>query len=149
MNSNSIVMAALEGVDFSRDERSLYAKKPPAGFIFFKRNILENSSNVSSLSKSCQSFDSLKSIIAIDQEGGRVSRLSTVINLGPALNLEDGRSDEGSLAKIYSYGVSLGKELKDLGINVDFAPVLDLYDKSASLSIIKPYPDEAAKESII
>ena len=135
MNSNSIVIAALEGVDFSRDERSFYAKKPPAGFIFFKRNIKEDSSNVSSLSKACQSFDSLKSIVAIDQEGGRVSRLSTVINLGPSLNLEDGRVDEGALAKIYSYGVSLGKELKDLGINVDFAPVLDLYDKTSSLSI--------------
>ncbi len=135
MNSNSIVIAAIDGVDLLRDERSFYAKKPPAGFIFFKRNILEDSSNVLGLSKTCQLFDSLKSIIAIDQEGGRVSRLSTVINLGPCFDIEEGRVDEKSLSNIYSYGKTLGQELSKLGINVDFAPVLDIYNKDASLSI--------------
>lgn len=135
MDSNAIVIAALDGVDFSRDEWSFYTKNPPAGFIFFKRNILEDSSNVKTLSESCQSFDSLKSIIAIDQEGGRVSRLSTVINLGPCLNIEDGRIDDSSLEKLHSYGRALGRELHSLGINLNFAPVLDIYDKESSLSI--------------
>lgn len=135
MDSHSIVIAALDGTDISREERDFFSKRPPAGFIFFKRNILEDSSNVLDLSISCQSFDSLKSIIAIDQEGGRVSRLSSVINQGPCLYLEDKRQDSASLDSIYNYGKTLGKELLDLGINLDFAPVLDIYQEGISEAI--------------
>ena len=60
-------------------------------------------------------------LLAIDQEGGIVYRLGT----GTALpgNMSLGASDDPELSK--TAGQIIGRELSSLGINVDFAPVLD------------------------
>ena len=60
------------------------------------------------------------------QEGGRVRRLKEPFpNLGPALHISGGNDDKGSIEQIFNYGHCVGLRLKELGINVNFAPVLD------------------------
>ncbi len=65
-------------------------------------------------------------ILATDQEGGVVSRLSPPLLLRPALStlLSFHRQDGEALA--YAYGREQGRELRELGITVNFSPVVDL-----------------------
>lgn len=63
-------------------------------------------------------------IVTTDQEGGPVSRLSPLIERQPALNSLVERKDSSSLA--LEYGKKQGALLNDIGINVNFGPVVDL-----------------------
>lgn len=61
--------------------------------------------------------------ITIDQEGGMVSRVGAPATIFPG-NMALGATANQSLA--YSQGQVLGCEMRSLGINADFAPVLDV-----------------------
>ena len=61
--------------------------------------------------------------IGVDQEGGRVSRIKSGVHvLKPALDRQ-----YVSMLDAESDGIFLGRDLKQLGVNLNFAPVLDLY----------------------
>ena len=60
-------------------------------------------------------------LITLDQEGGIVTRLGEGTNLPGNMELGATRSEKSS----YDAGYVIGKELNALGVNVDFAPVLD------------------------
>ena len=62
--------------------------------------------------------------ISVDQEGGRVARLGKPFTQFPPMScLGQANSDE--LA--YRFGLAMGKELRAVGINMDYAPVLDVH----------------------
>ena len=61
--------------------------------------------------------------ITIDQEGGMVSRVGAPATIFPG-NMALGATGNQSLA--YAQGQVLGCEMRSLGINADFAPVLDV-----------------------
>ena len=63
-------------------------------------------------------------IVATDQEGGSVSHLSPMLPPMPALSAFAGLADPAAAAR--AYGEEQGRGLKELGVNVDFSPVLDL-----------------------
>ena len=63
-------------------------------------------------------------IVTTDQEGGPVSRLSPLIERQPALNSLVERTDSSRLA--FEYGNKQGGLLSNIGINVNFGPVVDL-----------------------
>ena len=63
----------------------------------------------------------IQPLIAIDQEGGRISRLSFATPVPSARAL--GHLDETALLLI---GWIVGQELHELGFNLNFAPVLDV-----------------------
>lgn len=64
-------------------------------------------------------------IISIDQEGGRVARLTTERGFAQTLSAEQ-LAATGSLTQIREAGREIGQELHRYGINVDFAPVVDV-----------------------
>jgi beta-N-acetylhexosaminidase len=65
-------------------------------------------------------------LVATDQEGGLVSRLSPPLEQRPPLTslaaLPQGQRETAA----YAYGLAQGKELAAAGVTVNFAPVLDL-----------------------
>lgn len=62
-------------------------------------------------------------LVAVDQEGGRVARLGPPFTvLPPAARI--GATGDPDLA--YRTGVALGCELRSVGFDIDFAPVLDI-----------------------
>lgn len=67
-------------------------------------------------------------IIAADQEGGIVSRLSPPLPKRPPLAalLETNTTPEAQSAAAFDYGVAQGRELAELGVTLDFSPVVDL-----------------------
>lgn len=63
--------------------------------------------------------------LGVDEEGGTVARVAD--NLGTTA-FEDMRTygDAGDAAKAYEIGATLAADLKEVGFNVDFAPVADV-----------------------
>lgn len=67
-------------------------------------------------------------VVATDQEGGAVSRLSPLIERQPGLaTLLDADVPDAELAqRAHAYGAQQGKALAALGITLNFSPVVDL-----------------------
>ena len=83
--------------------------------------------------------------VALDQEGGPVSRLRPWVGDTPTLRRLWSRGGAGACA---AWGRLWGEGLRLLGFNVDFAPVVDLWDGHPEAGIgdraASPDPDEAA-----
>jgi beta-N-acetylhexosaminidase len=65
--------------------------------------------------------------VSVDEEGGRVSRLSTLIGPAPsARTLAQTQTPE----QVYQLAFSRGQQMRGLGITIDFAPVVDVSDQA-------------------
>ncbi|NER82165.1 MAG: glycoside hydrolase family 3 protein [Leptolyngbya sp. SIO1D8] len=66
--------------------------------------------------------------VATDQEGGVVSRLSPPLTYLPPLAEVVNQAENSTLRhqQVHQYGDTHGQELADLGVNLNFAPVVDL-----------------------
>jgi beta-N-acetylhexosaminidase len=70
--------------------------------------------------------------VAVDQEGGRVARLRAPFTVWPAMQTL-GRSGSEDLA--IRFAQALARELRSVGITLDFAPVLDVLTNPANPAI--------------
>lgn len=95
------------------------------GFILFKENIKSVEQNVDILNtlKETNKINPVPLFLAIDEEGGRVSRLPKPFpKMLPAKAIGDINDKDISL----QYGKILGNRLKTIGFNMNFAPVMDI-----------------------
>ncbi len=92
------------------------------GVILFARNI-KTPRQTAELVQELQAAAKIPLFIGIDQEGGRVSRLPAPFTRFPG-NAALGQAASRDLA--YKFGRATGMELASVGINLDFAPVLDI-----------------------
>ncbi len=94
-----------------------------AGVILFKRNI-ESAEQTTALIRNVKDRSGRKFIAAVDQEGGRVARLRgpPFTTLPPMRVVGDSKSMDRS----EQVGRLLGLEVRSLGFDWDFAPVLDV-----------------------
>lgn len=91
---------------------------------FGPRNI-KNSPQVRSLIADLQKLTSIPLLVAVDQEGGRVERLTSDQGFEETMSAaEIGKSGSSRIA--YDEGAKVGEQLWELGFNLDFAPVLDV-----------------------
>jgi beta-N-acetylhexosaminidase len=138
--ASAILVAAVEGLVLTPEEDIFFREESPAGLTLFKRNVpQEDYKQLSLLTTALQATKSGGDpplVIAIDQEGGRVSRIGRPFpNNGPALGLADGEVNSASLISINQYGAVVGAELKALGVNVNFAPVVDIHTEPLNVAI--------------
>ena len=111
---------SLSGTTLIKSEISMLREVSPCGIIYFKRNI-ENCESLQSLIKSTKCFDSIE-FHSIDEEGGRVRRLPKDDYSLP------------SMKELVTYGKDIAAEkigilaqkLKEIGINMNMAPNVDL-----------------------
>ncbi|WP_413585823.1 glycoside hydrolase family 3 protein [Bdellovibrio sp. HCB274] len=107
-------------------EKFIHAYKP-GSFLLFKRNIqsLEQVKRLNEdLYKLSYKASKLPPLIAIDQEGGAVSRLPIQPNPPNALAIGQTQSKELS----EEMGYQTGLFLREVGFNMNLAPVLDVAD---------------------
>ena len=114
----------------------------------FERNF-ENPKQLKSLIEDLQSLTSPNSpplFISVDQEGGRVTRLKKNFTQFPPMSCL-GKAGSDDLA--YRFGMAMGKEMRAVGINMDYAPVLDVHSNPANPIIgkraISSDPDVVAR----
>lgn len=101
-------------------------KYPVGGIILFARNI-ESTNQTKTLIEDAQQNTKVPLFISVDEEGGSVARIGNNNNMYttsfPTME-EVGAMDDEEYA--YNMGVTIGKEIKELGFNLDFAPVADV-----------------------
>jgi beta-N-acetylhexosaminidase len=139
----SVIVASIASHRLSKAETSVLNKLAFSGVTLFKRNINPDFHSVRSLCESLQNTGDpgygVPKFIAIDQEGGRVARIRDcrLVDRGPPLNFFSSLKSNPKLyfKSIETYGEELGKGLLKLGINTNFAPVLDLYTEPTNTSI--------------
>jgi len=117
------LMVGFVGTELNADLRHLIENLNIGGIILFRRN-LETPGQIERLCKDAQRY-ALKSglaplFIAVDQEGGCVSRLPQ-----PYSQFEGNPAMRGK-ADARRFADTTGSELKGAGFNMNMAPVLDL-----------------------
>lgn len=99
----------------------------PGGFILMKENITTFDKTKKFVDDMQENSD-IPMIISIDEEGGNVQRLLQLKDITPS-NIPYmyylGQTNDTSLA--YQVGKLTAEELRTIGVNVDYAPVLDIY----------------------
>lgn len=123
------VMLDLEGTGLTPEERELLVRPEVGGVILFARNT-ESARQVSELSRAIRRVRP-ELLLAIDQEGGRVQRLREgVTRLPPMARLAAGFADQPEVTRrlCRDAGWLLGMEMAACGLDLSFAPVLDVDD---------------------
>lgn len=124
-----LFMVGFDGTTVSPDLASFIKEYKPGGVILFSRNLesLEQIIELTSDLQACSPHSPL--LIAIDQEGGRVSRLPKSFTIFPPCEVL-GRCNSSELA--YAAAATTAKELRAVGINMNMAPVLDVNSNPAN-----------------
>ena len=119
------LLVGFDGTDFNDDLRFLIGDLMVGGLILFARNI-ETPEQVRSLCGSCQDYARENGLppllIAVDQEGGQVARLKPpYFSAFPEGN--PGMFGEEDVERFVDI---TARELADIGMNMNMAPVLDV-----------------------
>ncbi|MFY9269428.1 MAG: glycoside hydrolase family 3 N-terminal domain-containing protein, partial [Candidatus Manganitrophaceae bacterium] len=118
-----LLMVGFDGTTPSKTIQELIAKDRIGGVILFSRNI-KDPLQCAKLTESLQKLSTDAPLfIGIDQEGGRVSRLPPPFTQFPAARVIGERD---SIDLTYRTASAMAKELATVGINMNFAPVLDV-----------------------
>ena len=123
------------GLALTDAERAFFKQADPAGYILFGRNV-ESREQLRALTDDLRSIHGRDNLlISIDQEGGRVARMKPPVwdayppgwafaelwNRAPASAIEAARAN----AQL------LGMDLAEVGISVDYTPLLDVRQEGA------------------
>ncbi len=120
------VLFGCGGLTLSATEAAFFSKINPFGFILFARNV-ESPNQVRALVSALRaSVGRADAPVLIDQEGGRVQRLRPPHWRQAPAAAEIAAIGAKAGEAAYLNARLIGRELADLGINVDCAPVLDV-----------------------
>lgn len=126
----------LAGLELTDSERDFFRDADPAGFILFKRNC-ETREQVRRLTDSLRELSGRPDVpVLIDQEGGRVARMkppewpafpaaerfAALYQVAPSSAIEAVRANTRAVALM----------LREVGVNVDALPLLDVRQEGAS-----------------
>lgn len=127
-----LIITNVTGTHLTTEMQTLFDTYKIGGFIFFSHNFETDKQALSLINdlKSANEHNRIPLFLTVDQEGGRVTRLPGLLNL-PA-NSQLANLDE-EIA--FEYGQILGEQLLSFGLNVNYAPVLDvlLNDKNEAI----------------
>jgi beta-N-acetylhexosaminidase len=127
-----LAIVGFAGQSVPGDLRTLVTEFDLGGVIYFARNVAEPrqlrelSREVAALVRDWPLW------ISVDQEGGRVARLRSPFTEWPPLQTI-GRSADATLASRFAR--AMATELRAVGINLDYAPVLDVLTRAANPAI--------------
>jgi len=129
------LILGLARTELTDEERGFFREVDPAGFILFRRNIVDRA-QVKSLTDELRAIAGRADVpILIDQEGGRVARMQppewpafpagaafdTLYDVAPMSAIEAARVNAQALAIM----------LREVGVNVDCLPLLDVRQPGA------------------
>lgn len=120
-----MVLVGFDGYTINEYSREMIEKYKIGGFVLYKRNI-KNSEQVLSLINSLKNVNSINQVslfIAVDEEGGKITRMPKELKKFPS-NKRIAEAEDADLS--FKVGEVIGEELKSFGFNMNFAPVLDI-----------------------
>ncbi|MDY3874858.1 MAG: glycoside hydrolase family 3 protein [Megamonas funiformis] len=119
-----MVMIGIQGTKVDDDSLYMLNQYHMGGVILFDRN-MESPEQVKQLTSDlqAQSNEKVPLFIGIDEEGGDVVRMAEKLTPPPSQK-EIGST--GDIEQAKTWAIKTAKSLKDMGINVNFAPVADV-----------------------
>ncbi|MGK4044122.1 beta-N-acetylhexosaminidase [Heyndrickxia oleronia] len=119
-----MILAGISGTTMDTNAKKLINQYHVGGIIFYKNNFETPEQTVRLVNQlKAENSSYLPLLLSIDQEGGRVTRLpGGLVNFPP--NNQIGKVNDPEFS--YKVGTLLGHELKEFGLNLNFAPVLDI-----------------------
>ncbi len=122
--AGNVIVCGFAGTEAPPQIRAWLRDEAVAGLILFKRNI-DDLHQAAALIASCvEGTDPANSIlVCVDQEGGRVARFGEPILRLPAMQTLSAAADARLTREAARV---LGRQLRAIGVNLDFAPVLDV-----------------------
>lgn len=120
-------VTGLKGAVLSAEERSFLADAAPWGLILFRRNV-EDQDQLKRLTGEFRDAVGWQAPVLIDQEGGRVQRLTAPNwrKYPSGRRLAGAASLVGDIKLIEDVAHLMGDDLSAVGIDVDCAPCLDI-----------------------
>jgi beta-N-acetylhexosaminidase len=135
------LMIGLAGPGLTEDDVRLFKDTRAAGLILYRRNF-ESPQQLLTLLGDLEAALGRRLLVATDQEGGRVIMLGQATTIFPD-NLTVGTAGEPAFA--YRQGLFEGRELRRLGVDLNFGPCLDVLTERYSPNIgIRSYGKDPA-----
>lgn len=127
-----MVIIGIQGTDVTEDSLFMLHQYHIGGIILFDRN-MESKAQVAKLNKNLQEQcnEKVPLFIAIDEEGGMVSRMKDDLIPPPS---QRSLANSGDSDEAYKSAYNIANELKKIGFNVNFAPVADVGDGERNFS---------------
>ena len=130
----------LPGPDLADTDVRLFQDTKAGGIMLYRRNF-ETPERLERLIGGLESALGRRLLITTDHEGGRIIMLGRAVTIFPD-NLTAGTA--GEVAFVHRQGIIEGRELRRLGVDVNFAPVLDVLTDRYSPNIgIRSYGKDA------
>lgn len=119
-----MIMAGMEGTTPEPETIRLIENYKVGGIIFFRKNLTSYSQSLQLVNgiKRANSGNPIPLFLSVDQEGGRVTRLPGLEEL--PTNKEIGLQNDPKLS--YQIGSILAEALHAFGMNMNYAPVIDV-----------------------
>jgi beta-N-acetylhexosaminidase len=134
-----IMICGFDGTSPSPNIQKLIREYHLGNVILFKRNI-EDPYQVKKLTSELQKIAKIPLTIAVDQEGGIVTRLTEPFTVFPG-NMATAATDDPNNA--YLTGLVMAKEMRAVGLNWNLAPVVDVNDLPQNPGIgVRSYSDD-------
>lgn len=128
-------ISGCEGVALSDAERRLFARTRPCGLILFARNCQTQEQLRALIESFKEAIESDEVLVLIDQEGGRVQRLRPPLwrRMPPAdcYGRLYGTDPDAAKRAAFAGARLIAQELRDIGVNVNTTPVLDVPEKGS------------------
>ncbi|TJY40904.1 DUF4309 domain-containing protein [Cohnella pontilimi] len=129
-----MLMVGVNGTTAGSDAKEMINNLHAGGIIFYGSNIktanqtVDFTNQLKAMNQSAK--NPLPLFMSVDEEGGIVDRMpSPILKMPSAFAV--GKKDDSDFS--YNVGETLGEAVRDLGFNMDYAPVLDVIkDPSAS-----------------
>lgn len=133
--AGQLLVVGFEGTTVGEDAKAAIEELGVSGLILFGRNI-ESAEQLTALTASLKELNSgagnAPLFLCVDEEGGKVSRLAKLEgNLPTSYDYIQGGGDPTEL------GFTLSERCEKYGLNVDFAPVLDIWSNPQNTVIGK------------
>ena len=135
------LMLDIEGKSLSEEDKNIISSSPVGGIIFFSRNF--------------ESFEQIKNLIneikgikediifAVDHEGGRVQRFDSEFTKIPSMQEISNYARKANNASIFKeIGWLASSELIAAGIDINFAPVLDINKNNSTVIGDRSFSDK-------
>lgn len=124
-----LLMVGFDGHEINKQTRDFFEKNHIGGFILFERNYKDLTQLISLTAELHGLSKGPIPLIAVDQEGGRVIRFREPFTQFPSASVIGKliSQDKNSVKISYEIGKIIGSELSACGLNMNLAPVLDLY----------------------
>jgi len=119
-----MVMVGVEGTRVNSEHRLFLKETGVGGVILFERNYV-SPKQLARFIADLREASEVPLVVGVDQEGGRVARLGPPFTRIPPMAAL-GRLREGAEEAALEAGRVLGRELAAVGVDIDFAPVLDV-----------------------